>query len=299
VGRIDNARAVLDRLGLWPLRVLWLLVPVTAGATLATALDDTSSAFALTAAVGLWVAWAMALVALLVPLPATLTAVRILVPAALAADIWALATIDARAIDGVGLAVAGLATVGVLLAPTGDAFVDGASYGAERRFGLRIPAALLLGPAELAWAVVVAGAVAGPLLLACGLWGAGAVALLIGWPAAILAGRALHGLHRRWLVFVPAGVVVHDLLVMNDPVLLARRSIASLGPADQTRNDRGPADPPVSFGLALAVALSETIVVASRSRRVAELHEVDRLVIAPARPGAVLREAADRGLPVG
>lgn len=289
---------MLDRLGPWPLRVLWLTLPVTVGSTLADALADTSAPFRTAVTIGSWTLWSTALVAMLVPLPATLTVVRVLVPAAVVADIWALTTVDPDALDALGLGLATLATVVVLLASTGDQFVDGASYGAERRFALRPPVAVLLGPAELVWAITVAGAAAGPLLLAAEQWGPGIAAVVVGWPVAALAARALHGLDRRWLVFVPAGLVVHDLLVLQDPLLVPRRSIARVGPTEPPGRDRAPAEPPPTFGLALAVDLSETLVVAVRGGRVAELREVERMVAVPARPGAVLREAAARGMPV-
>jgi len=291
---IDHARAVLDRLGLWPLRALWLALPVIAGATLGAALADTSPAFRTAVAVGSWALWAVTLVVLLVPLPATLTAARVLVPAALAADAWALLTIEPEVLDAVGLALATMATLVVFTAPIGDAFVDGASYGTERRFVLRAPAAVVLGPVELAWAIAVVGGVTGPLLLATERWGAGALAIVVGWPAAAVAVRALHGLHRRWLVFVPAGLVVHDLLVLQDPVLLTRGAIARIGPTVPPGRERALAEPPPSFGLALAAELTEPLVVTARGRRVAELHEVERVVFVPARPGAVLREASAR-----
>jgi hypothetical protein len=290
---------VLERLGPWPLRVLWLTLPLTAGSTFAAALDDTSATFRNAVAVGLWALWALTLVAMLVPLPATLTASRVLVPAALAADVWALITIDLRAIDAAGAAVAALAAMAVLLATTGDAFVDGASYGSERRFGLRSPAALVLGPLELAWAVAVVGGAGGPLLLALEQWAAGAAAIAVGWPLAAIAVRAMHGLHRRWLVFVPAGVVVHDLLVLNDPILVPRRAISGLGPTAPPQRSRSPGEPPPSFGLALRLALEEPLVVSVRGESIAELRQLEQVVVIPARPGAVLREARERRIAIG
>ena len=79
--------------------------------------------------------------------------------------------------------------IAVLSAFTGAVFVNGSAYGDERRLPLRPPAALLLGPLELAWAVCVIGTVAGPLLLAAGSWIVGALALVVGWPAAWFAAR--------------------------------------------------------------------------------------------------------------
>ena len=80
-------------------------------------------------------------------------------------------------------------------------------------------------------AVVLAGISVGPLLLASAQWVAGLVATVVGGGLAFLAARSLHALSRRFLVFVPGGVVVHDPLTIVDPVLLPKGGLASVGPA--------------------------------------------------------------------
>lgn len=290
---------MFDRLGVWPLRVLWVALPVTAGAAFADTLADVDGGLRTAASVGLWSVWAGTLLALLVPHPITLTAARLVVPAAAVACTWAVATGDADAAGVVGLVLSGLATVLVLLPATGDLFVDGASYGSERRFALRAPAALWLGPIPLAWAVAVGGVVAGPLLLAAEQWVIGSMVLLVGWALAALAIRALHGLSRRWLVFVPAGFVVHDLATLQDPVLVPAASVASLDLAPSPGRDRAPGEPAPAFGMALAARLEPPLTVSLRGATLSEVHHIDRLVVCPGRPGAVLVEAAERGLQVG
>ena len=78
-----------DRVTLWVLRLLWISLPYSAGALFVDALDGRSSGFGSTAAVGLWTGWAIGLVALLVPHTTSLTFVRIVAPASLAAAMWA------------------------------------------------------------------------------------------------------------------------------------------------------------------------------------------------------------------
>ena len=138
----------------------------------------------------------------------------------------------------------------------------GSSYGDERRMPLRVPGPLLAGPLVLVWAVAVAGVAAGPLLLAARQWVAGAAAMAAGLPAAGVAVRSMHTLARRWLVFVPNGLVVHDPLVLVEPVLLRRADVRSLGPApadtaalDLTRG---------ALGLALEVRLVPPVSLCSR-----------------------------------
>jgi hypothetical protein len=98
---------------------------------------------------------------------------------------------------------------------------------------------------------------------------------------------------------VPAGLVLHDPHALVEPVLFPRRSIRRLGPA--------PAEPAPetldltqrALGLALELDLDEPIVVAPRrTDRSMVTEPVERLLFAPTRPGAVLRAAAARRLPV-
>src|SRR5690606_11204202 len=177
---------------------------------------------------------------------------------------------------------------------TAEVFVDGSSYGDERRMPLRAPVALLAGPAELAWLAVAAGVCAGPLLLAARQWVPGVAALAVGAPLAWWGTRVLHVLARRWLVFVPTGVVVHDQLTLVDPVLLRRAVVRSFGPApagsDALDLTAGAA------GLALEVRLAEPVSVVPVPRRgqPPELREARAVLVTPSRPGRVLAEARRR-----
>jgi hypothetical protein len=112
--------------------------------------------------------------------------------------------------------------------------------------------------------------------------------LAAGIVAARFGIQALHRLSRRWLVFVPAGIVLHDPVVLGEALLFPKKMVRALGPAarDTTATDvTGRA-----LGLVLEVQLTET----SKVRDV----DTDRLLFSPARPGELLREARERGLPV-
>lgn len=282
----------------WLLRLAWLTLPVTLGPALADGLHDTGGGLRTTASVGLWVLWALGLLATLVPRPASLTAVRLCGPAAAAAAVWASQATDDTTWAVVGLGAGLLAAATALSAPVGDMFVDGASYGDERRFLLKAPGpvVMLLGP--VAWAVVVAGTLTGPLLLADGNRGIGGVASAVGLPLAAGAVRALHQLGRRWVVLVPAGFVLHDHLALAEPTLVQRSGMASVGPA---RSDTDALD--LSQGApGLAIELRCTgphdLLPATR-RGVTEAIAVDAFLCTPVRPDALLAEAARRNLPVG
>ena len=286
----------LQRLVPWALRVAWAVLPFTSGPAFADALDGRSRPVQVVASVALWAAWAAVVVATLVPSPGSLTAVRCATPGA------ALAAV-AVALDGHGspLAVSTttLAMAVALLPETGTAFVNGPAYPNERRFLLRAPAPLLLGVLAVVWALATAPLVAGPLLLAARQWVAGAVVLAVGAPLALVLYRAMHGLSRRWLVFVPAGVVLHDPITLADPVLFRRALVARIGPAPADTDALDLTSTAPGLGLELVLTEEVPLVRARPGQRLGEAARSSKVLFTPTRPGAVLAEASRRGLPVG
>lgn len=286
-------------IGPWPARATWALLPLAMGPALGQALDDRSRAVALTGAVLAWGVWAIVLVAVLIPRTVSLTVLRVAAPAALAAANWAALAGERGGTDLAGVTWAAITVVAAFAPVTGDCFVNGSSYGHERRMPLRVPGTLLLGPLPLAWLATVAAPIAAPLLIAARQWVAGGLVAVVGVPAAVVAGRALHSLSRRWVVFVPAGLVLHDLHAMVDPVLFPRSSIRRLGPADA--DGEGAVDlTQRSLGLALELDLTEATEIAPRRPdRSVQVEAVQRVLFTPTRPGALLTEAARRRIAVG
>ena len=264
-------------------------MPLTVGPAIAHGLDSASTPVQVVAAAMAWAAWGAVLVALLVPRTVSLTAARIGAPAAFAVSVWVSVRSGLDVAEIVAMTWTAAIAAAVLFVPAiADAFVDGSSYGPERRMTLRVPGTLLLGPVELTWAGTVAAFVAGPLLLAAKAWVAGVVALALGTVAAWFGVRALHRLSRRWVVLVPAGIVLHDHVLLGEALLFPKRMVRSLGPA--TRDSTATDVTGRALGLVLEVQLTEV----SKVRSV----DTDRLLFSPARPGALLREARERGLPV-
>jgi hypothetical protein len=277
----------------WILRVWWLALPFTAGPAFANALHSAPVPLRTLASIGLWAGWAAGLGATLVAHPLSLTALRVLAPAAVVAAVVAAAGGTSSA-----LAVAWTAVAAAMsLAPdTGMLCVNGPAYPNERRFPLRAPAPLLIGPIELAWAVAVAGVAAGPLLLADKQWVWGGIVTGVGLPVAWLLLRALHQLSRRWLVFVPAGLVLVDPIGLMDSVFIRRQQVRSLGPApaDSRALDLTQRAP----GLAIEALLSEEVdvVLVQPRRRQGEALKTTALLFTPTLPGALLDEAKARRL---
>ena len=224
---------------------------------------------------------------------------RIVVPAGAAAMVAAAAA--GRTADGadvIAVAVAVLASGAVLMPWIGEAWIDGSAYGPERRLPLRPPVLVAVLLAPLTWLVVVVGVAAGPLLLAAERWVPGVAALIVGWLAAVIGVRSLHQLSRRFVVLVAAGLVLHDPLVMPEPQLFLRRTIARLGPApaDSTADDLTAG----AAGLALELVLTELVeLLLRRGRTMSETHPTTALLFTPSRPGHVLDAAGDRRVAVG
>ena len=283
-----------DRWVAWLLRALWAVLPFVAGPPLAAALDGASTPVRDLGSVGLWTGWAAGLLATLVPRPVGLTVLRLVAPAGALAVVGA-ALGGHRSIPALLLTIA-LAGA-VTTAEVATVFANGSAYPNERRFPLRAPAALLVLLAPLAWAVAVAGIATGPLLLAARQWAAGAVASIAGFALAGVMIRALHTLSRRWAVLVPAGLVLHDPMSLLDPVLFKRDLIEALrpAPADTDSLDLTQRAP----GLALELLLTEKVeMVLAVPRGKDEAGASARLLFTPARPGALLAAARQRGVPV-
>jgi len=197
---------------------------------------------------------------------------------------------------------AALASVLVLLAAeTAEVMVQAAAYGDERRFPLRSPAATL--PATvLGWVLWCGVIVGGALATIDGRWllGLPLVAIGIALGSALVA--ALYRSTRRWLVLVPAGIVLHDPVVFAETVMVPTRDVQNcrLAPADtQAADTTGPA-----AGHAVEISVREmiTIVLApppsSRGATTSAIHARSFLV-APLRPGRALAAIAAAGMPVG
>ena len=59
----------------------------------------------------------------------------------------------------------------------------------------------------------------------------GFIVFTIGSGLSYFSYRSLAALSQRWLVFVPAGVVLHDNMVLADPFLIRKSMIKGIGPA--------------------------------------------------------------------
>jgi hypothetical protein len=282
----------------WPLivRALWAIGGVTVLGAAARALDGRSGPVRAVMIAMVAMGWGLGLVAVLVPHPIGLTVLRLIATSEAAAGIWAaLERQDATTISAACLAVLTVAVVHS--AATGEWCVDGPAYPNEARFPLRPPAVHLWLTVPILGALTIATVLGGPLLLAARSWVGGGIVSALAIGSIVVGGRSLHQLSRRFVVFVPAGFVVHDHLVLREPVLFRRALIEGirLTPADSDTLDLTAG----ASGLSIDVLLEEKVEITrlSADRRSAEIGSTAMFRVAPSRPGRLLDEATRRRYP--
>ena len=212
---------------MWGARVAWLAVAAIGGRAIGAALADHGDRSADVLTVSAWLGWAVGAVGLVVASTVTLTLARVVVPGALAV---AVATAFGGADAGQFLALAAPAVVATVLASSGELgrrWVQASAYGDEQRFPLRPPVGYVVA-AALAWLLWTVVTLSGALALSDGRchWRAPLVVLALA--GLLVLPRRWHQLSRRWLVMVPAGLVVHDPVVLGETLMLARRQLAGL-----------------------------------------------------------------------
>jgi hypothetical protein len=284
-----GSRLLSGLTGTWGPRIAWLLVGVAGVWSIGDALDGRSAALRAMVTVAAWLVWGIGVVALVVPSPLGLTVMRMTnaLTGGAAVISWSCGASPVSGATFVACAVVSGLLVGG--AEFGQRCVQASAYGDEHRFLLRPPAAFL-PPVAVAGVVWVAAFLAAPLLLGAGQWIIGAVvavaAALLTW---LLLPR-FNALSRRWLVFVPAGVVVHDHVVLAETLMVPRSELdgIELAPAGTEAADfTGPA-----AGHAVEVSLRAMVTAlkapTKATPRGTAVH-VQSFIVAPSRPGAVLR----------
>ena len=235
--------------------------------------------------------WIVVAVAGIILHPASLSVVRIVAPL-VAVETAAHLTSDVR---GVVVATA-LATAIVVSfgAEYGRSHVQAAAYGAERRHMLRPPAAALF-VSVVAWTVVAALLIAANVITTR--WIDVTLRIVVAALTAALAYRATT-LARRWFVVVPAGVVIHDPLLLTDSIMIPHRDVTSLDADTGTSSTTiGALDVTgATWGPTLIVTTREACDVSltdfgARLTRTGTRLHAGAVRFAPSRPGAAVTDA--------
>lgn len=272
----------------------WALIAVTGWPLLRNGITDDGAA----GAVARWaiaLVWGTTLMALVIPSVISLTIARVITPLApIAAAIFWWTTSDTT--NG-AITTAATATAAIIVGTGefGQRSVQASAYGDEQRFVLRAPSAFLVA-SVIAWLLTAAA-----IIISMGTLGHNnLVATVVGLVAialAVLSAPRWHRLSRRWLVLVPAGVVVHDPLVLSETAMWRRHHIvgASLATSDTSAADlTGPAS-----GHLIEIRLSETATVVLTDGRANPRGRAIHLtagLIAPSRPGAAIAAMRQRGI---
>lgn len=212
----------------WLTRATWIgfaaVAPDPVGRWLAGTDAPTSVSWAVWAFAA--VVWLIGVVALVFPSVTTLTVARTTIPfAAVATAAMAIARPDPTSVIASGLAVATM--VGISSADFGRGYAQASAYGDEERFLLR-PPPVYLALCAVVWAAAVASTLAAIVALPHhALVAIVAAALAVatwawGW-------RRWHRLSRRWAVLVPAGLVLHDHLVLAETMMISRADLSNVG----------------------------------------------------------------------
>lgn len=276
----------------------WIVVAVVGGSAIDAAVDGRTATVARTAAIGGWTIWAIVALGLAIASVRSLTIVRVGAPVSLLATIG-VAVAGADAVDILSLGLPSVVTVtAAMAADFGRQFVQASAYGDEERFPLRLPLAAGVA-AFIAWIVWAPALLAGPLLIASEQWIAGAALTLVAVGSAVLLGPRWHRLSRRWFVLVPAGIVLHDPVVLADTLALRTAQVAGLALAPAGTEAADLTGPASGYAIEVTTTESVTAVFAFTPQfpdgRAIHLRA---FLVAPSRPGAVLAAAHRRGLPI-
>lgn len=272
------------------LRVASIALGVTVP-LLADRLEEISDPAALVSTLSLWSMWAVVLLSVLVPSAISLTALRLVAPAHLV--VTAALVIGELIGDPsmlVVLAVVPTFVVNVVAfsAETGAWFVQSSAYGDEHRIPLRAPLAFVVVQ-TVAWVVWVASLVVGTLALVREAWWAGGILVTVGVALTLVLPSRFHRLSCRWLVVVPAGLVLHDHVVLAETAMFTRPSIASIASTNRSPDLADLSGRCRGTGVTIELVDFDTVVLAATTNRPggSALH-VKSLWIRPSRPGRAL-----------
>ena len=271
------------------LRILLSCLPFI-GAGVGGLLDDRSAAVQVTGTTLAWAVWGTVVIASFISHPITLTVLRIGTPVVVGfmiLDIFNQGTSGAQVIRvAVSIAVLLLS----FSAEIGSIYVQASAYGDEKRFALR-PPVVLIAPILLSTLVVDLSIISLPLLIAARNWTVAAVSLAGLYVSAKYLLPRIHLLSRRWLVFVPAGVVVHDEIVLSTNLMIRKQELSQIQLA---RDNSAAADlsaltwgVPLEFSFNKPLDISLTSIGAKHLNTLSAIH-AQSVLIATSRPGSVL-----------
>ncbi|MHB1090810.1 MAG: hypothetical protein ACYC06_11525 [Ilumatobacteraceae bacterium] len=273
----------------WLARLLWLVAAIIPN-NLVDSLPQHSAALRYTITIEFWTLWAIVTIALWIYHPLTLTIVRSLAPVITVHLFIGINDADTAAVAIASATCALLVCLIIFTANYGAVHVQAGAYGNEQRLLLRLPVPLIL-PVGMTYLLLEIVSEFTPLWIADGQWVLGGVGLVTSAVLMWKVAPRIYQLSRRWLVFVPAGVVLHDPMLLSEVLMLQRNEIVSiaLAPADTQAIDLTG----FTRGVPLEVQLREMTDVrltpfAARLFKTTDALHVQAFLVAPTQPWRVL-----------
>ena len=253
-------------------------------------MDDRSAAVQMTGTTLAWAVWGTVVIASFISHPITLTVLRIGTPVVASFMIFGVFN---QGTSG-GKIICAAVSIAVLLlsfsAEIGSIYVQASAYGDEKRFALR-PPVVLIAPILLSALIADLSIISLPLLVAAKDWPVAVVSLTGLYISARHFLPRIHSLSRRWLVFVPAGVVIHDEIVLSINLMIRKQELSQIQLA---RDNSAAADlsaltwgVPLEFSFNKPLDVSLTSIGAKHLNTVSAIH-AQSILVATSRPGAVL-----------
>ena len=254
------------------------------------ALRQMSSLTGISSTVGIWLLWSIALLCTLVPSSSALTAIRLALPTIFVIVAAAAVAIGISSGVAAALAISLQASLLIFSGDIGDSFVQLAAYGDERRYLLRCPPAMLLVQV-LSWLVWLTLTIVAINLLASDALILGAIVAIVALLLAIVLPRRFHRFSRRWLVSVPAGLVIHDHVVLAETAMFMNNAVIEVG-IDLAPSEAADLSGKCSgVGLLIALKDFDTVVLAATPKTPggSAIH-VKSMRVCPTRPGRAITE---------
>ena len=271
---------------LWSMRILVGCLPFV-GAGVGALLETRSTAIQIVGTVLAWLIWGLIVLASFISHPISLTVLRMGTPVFAGFLVFIAATDQGSTLQVINATIGFAVLLIGFSAEIGSIYVQASAYGDERRFLLRPPVAFV-APVAISVVIVDFFIIATPMFFAARIWLAGCIKFMA---------PRIHQLSRRWLVFVPAGFVVHDEIVLSINLMIKKQELVDIQLA---RDDTQAADlSALTWGVPLELSFNKTLDVsltaigARHLKAVSAIHATS-IIIAPSRPGAVLRTQSQK-----
>lgn len=257
---------------------------------LTNALRQMSSVTGTASTIAMWALWSIALLSTLAPSSTALTAIRLVLPTiSVVVGVVAISVGMSSGVAG-ALAISLLASLLVMSAEIGNSFIQLAAYGDERRYLLRCPPAMLVVQI-LSWLVWLTLTIAAINLFESKTYVLGVIVAIAALFLTIALPRRFHRFSRRWLVSVPAGLVIHDHVVLAETAMFMHNAVIEIGIETAQTEAADLSGKCAGLGLVITLKDFDTVVFAATPKTPggSAIH-VKSMRVCPTRPGRAIIE---------